>query len=497
MDNLRDLSIEELTELAYGPQPAKKKSRRKQQVVKKKSVRADRGAAVTCGNLTDLGNARRFVAQAAGNMRYLVDRRKWLHWTGQRWELDRTGKALRLARQAVKAIYAEASEALTETDRKALAQHAMRSESESKIRAMVSLAQSEPEMPITFDELDRDPWLLNCLNGTIDLKTGGLREHRREDYISKLAPTEYDPDARSALWESFLDRVLPDPEVQRYVQKALGYSLTGSTGLEKLFFAYGPPATGKSTLLAAVQAAMGDYAATADFETFLQRSHVSGAPRNDIARLAGKRLVCSVEVEDGRRLAEGLINMLTGGDTITARFLYSEAFEFRPQFKLWLAANNRPSISGPEGAIWRRLVQIPFLEEISEAERDPEIKARLRDEGRPAVMAWLIEGCLLWQKEGLQEPEAVKRLTGEYREESDPLRDFIQECCILEPAAQADNAEIWQAYQEWCKANSERYPLGRKRFSQALMARGLDQYQKGASRARTWVGIGLLGATHC
>ena len=208
MDNLSDLSIEELTELAYGPQPAKKTGRRKQQVVKKKPVRADRGAAVTCEN-TDIGNARRFVAQAAGNMRYLVDRRKWLYWTGQRWELDRTGKALRLARQAVKAIYAEASEALTETDRKALAQHAMRSESESKIRAMVSLAQSEPEMPITFDELDRDPWLLNCLNGTIDLKTGELREHRREDYISKLAPTEYDPDARSALWESFLDRVLP------------------------------------------------------------------------------------------------------------------------------------------------------------------------------------------------------------------------------------------------------------------------------------------------
>lgn len=468
--------------------PGKNRNVRVPATVKRAKVAAQ-DIASTYSNLTDMGNARRFVVHADGSMRYLFDRQRWLCWTGKRWAIDSTGEALRLARQAVKGIYAEAAEAPTENDRKALAQHAMRSESESKIRAMVSLAQSEPEIPITLCELDTDPMLLNCENGTINLQTGELRDHRRSDLITKMAPAEYDPEAKSELLESFLERILPDPEVQRYVQKALGYSLTGDTGLEKLFFAYGPPATGKSTLLAAAQAALGDYSATADFETFLQRSNVSGAPRNDIARLVGKRFVCSVEVEDGKRLAEGLVNQLTGGDTVTARFLYSESFEFIPRFKLWLAANNRPSISGPEGAIWRRLVQIPFLEEIPEGERDPEVKARLRGTERPAVLAWLVQGCLAWQRDGLREPKAVQGLTEEYRKESDPLRDFIEECCELTPGAQVGNAEIWRAYQDWAKAGGERYPLGRKRFSQALMARGLDQYRTASERR--WIGIGL------
>lgn len=446
-------------------------------------------------NLTDLGNGKRFAAMADGNMRYLVEQKQWLVWTGRRWTIDKTGAAMRLAKETALSIYGEVDLARDDDERVRIAKHAIRSESENRLRAMINLAKSEPGIPITQGKLDRDLWLLNCENGTIDLRTGELRPHRREDFITKLCPVEYDPEASSALLEFFLQGALPDVDVRRYVQKALGYSLTGSTELEKLFFAYGPSATGKSTLLAAVEATLGDYAATADFESFLQRRHVSGAPRNDIARLVGKRFVVSVEVEDGKRMAEGLINQLTGGDTVAARFLYSEAFEFRPQFKLWLAANNRPSISGPEGAIWRRLVQIPFLEQIPEDERDPEVKARLRDAERSAVLAWLVQGCLLWQEEGLKEPEAVKKLTREYREESDPLRDFLEDCCALSPTAQANNSELWKAYQEWCTSNGVRYPIGRKRFSQTLFDRGFDQYQRGESRARTWIGIGLLNTS--
>lgn len=383
----------------------------------------------------------------------------------------------------------ETALAVDESERKAIAKHAQRSEAESRLKAMISLAESEPGIPITQGEFDRDPWLLNCQNGTLDLRTGELREHRRGDFITRLVPTEYDPGARSELFQAFLDRILPDPEVQRFTQKAAGYSITGSTELEKLFFPYGPAATGKSSLISAMQACMGDYAVMADFDTFLQRSYTTGGARNDIARLAGARLVASIEVEDGKRLAEGLINQLTGGDTVTARFLYAESFEFKPAFKLWLVANNRPSISGPEGAIWRRLVQIPFVQEIPEEERDPTIKAKLQSTERTAVLAWLVEGCLLWQKEGLKEPEAVKRMTGEYKEESDPLRDFIQERCTLDPQAQAGNAEIWSVYQEWAKEAGERWSLGRKKFSQALMARGLDQYRVGSERR--WIGIGV------
>lgn len=426
-------------------------------------------------NLSDLGNGRRFATMAIGKMRYLVERKEWLYWNGRRWQLDKKGVAMELAKRATLSIYSEVEFATDEKERADIAKHAIRSESEARLGAMINLARSEPGIPIAMQELDRNPWLLNCKNGTLDLKTGILKEHRSDDFITKMAPVEYNPNARSSLFTSFIKQVLPNPDVRQYVQKALGYSITGNTGLEKLFFAYGPPATGKSTLMAAVEACLGDYAATSDFETFLQRSHINGAARNDIARLAGKRFVTSIEVEDGKKLAEGLVNQLTGGDTVTARFLYQEAFEFRPQFKLWLAANNRPSISGPEGAIWRRLVQIPFLEKIPEGKRNPDIKARLQDTERPAVLAWLVRGCLSWQNEGLQEPQDIKQLTEEYREESDPLKDFMEECCLLYPTAQAGNTEIWQAYRDWCETNRIRYPLGRKRFTQALMARGLDQ----------------------
>lgn len=441
-------------------------------------------------NLTDRGNGWRLAAAADGNFRFLVERQKWLHWTGKRWEIDQAGAIMQLAKQTAINIYDEIKPAGDEKQRAAIASHALRSESEARLRAMIALAKSEPNIPITATELDKNPWLLNCENGTINLKTGKLQPHNRADFITKMAPAKYDPAARSEAFEAFVARILPAPDVRRFAQKAAGYSASGDTSLEKLFFAYGPAATGKSTLTTAILKALGDYAATADFESFLQRTHATGAPRNDIARLAGRRFVASVEVQDGKRLAEGLINQLTGGDTVTARYLYGEHFEFRPQFTLWLAANNRPTVSGPESAIWRRMVQIPFLEEIPPEERDPALKARLQNEERDAVLAWLVRGCLLWQKEGLQEPQAVQELTAEYREESDPLRDFIDDCCVISAGSQAGNAGLWQAYQNWCKDNSIRYPLGRKRFSQALLARGLDQYR--SANERFWTGVGLV-----
>jgi putative DNA primase/helicase len=287
--------------------------------------------------------------------------------------------------------------------------------------------------------------------------------------------------------------VLPNEENRAFVQRAAGYSLTGDTGEEKLFFAYGPPATGKSTLLRAIAAAIGDYAATADFEAFLINKN-TGGPRNDIARLAGRRFVTSVEVDDGRRLAEGLVNQLTGGDTVTARFLYSESFEFIPQFKLWLAANNRPRVTGTDGAIWRRILQIPFMETIPEGERDPRLKQKLSEKKNlQAILAWLIEGCLEWQRHGLKPPKIVKETTEEYKQEMDPLTGFISDCCIIAGHAQVKNPELWKAYTTWCRENGEKYPLGRKKFTQALSAKGFDQYRDGKNRI--WIGVGLTSDT--
>ncbi len=442
-------------------------------------------------HFTDLGNAMRLVELHGANIRYSYEAKKWYCWNGKYWQEDRTGGVKRLAKKTVRQMYAEAANIQDDRDREAFIKHALKSENENRLKAMVSLAQSEPGIPILLKQFDVDPFLLNCQNGTINLRTGELQEHKRGDYLTKISPIEYNPKIRSKVWETFLDRVIPDPQVRTFVQRFAGYSITGSVQEEVFAFPFGPPATGKSTFLRAIGTTLGDYAATADFEAFLVNKN-RGGPRNDIARLAGKRFVVSVEVEDGRRLAEGLVNQLTGGDVIAARFLYQESFEFVPQFKLWLAANNRPKITGTDNAIWRRILQIPFFEHIPENERDPELKNILCDtKGTgPAILAWLVEGCLMWQKEGLNPPEAVKQTTDEYKQEMDPIAEFLEDRCILASHTQVSNPQLWKAYKSWCEENGEKYPLGRKKFTQALYAKNLDQYHDGTNRI--WTGIGLI-----
>lgn len=439
-------------------------------------------------NCTDLGNALRFVEIIGSDVRYCYQRKKWLYWNGTHWQWDYTGEIMRKAKDVVRSIYAEASVVTEKDKRKEIADWAMKSESESRIKAMVKLAESE--LPITVSDLDRSNWLLNVKNGTIDLKTGELKNHCKTDFITKIAPVIYDPNAKSEIFNKFLERILPDVEVREFVQKAAGYSITGDVSEEKLFFAYGPPATGKSTFLVAVGSTLGDYAATADFEAFLAKGGSSGI-RNDIARLEGKRFVQSVEVDEGKKLAEGLVKQLTGGDVVTARFLHQEFFEFVPTFKLWMAANFRPRINDNDAAMWRRILQVPFDQHIPAEERDPNIKLYLRDpeKGGPAVLKWLVDGCLMWQKEGLTVPAAVSKATKEYQQEMDPLSDFIEDCCVLYSHSKVSNSSLWQAYEDWCKDNGERYPIGRKKFKQRLEDRGFTQYR--TNFQRFWSGIGL------
>ena len=292
--------------------------------------------------LTDLGNAERLVVLFGQDLAW-TEAWGWLVWDGQRWAIDSQRKVEELAVATVRAMYRAAAQLDDPDRRKALASWAQRSESRGRIEAMVALARHMTARKA--DEFDSDPWLLNCANGTLDLRTGELRPHRREDLVTKLAPVIYAPDARSELWERFLREACGgDQDMVAFLQRAVGYSLIGCTGEEKLFLVHGPGATGKSTFLEAVKATLGHYAWTSDFETFLLRR--SGSVRNDIAELAGRRFVISIEVEEGSRLTEGLVKMLTGGDTVRARFLYREAFQFVPQFKLWLAANHAPKAGG-------------------------------------------------------------------------------------------------------------------------------------------------------
>jgi putative DNA primase/helicase len=287
---------------------------------------------------------------------------------------------------------------------------------------MLARAQAERGVAITHNALEVDPWRLTVMNGTLDLRTGEMGEHRREDLYTRFVPVEYDPVAECREWLVFLNRVLNgNEELIAFLQRAMGYSLTGSTGEQCLFFLHGSGANGKSTFLEILRALLGDYAVQADFATFLENRN--DGPRNDIARLFGARVVTSSEVGEGKKVNESLVKSLTGTDRVAARFLYAEAFEFLPTFKLWLAANHKPVIRGTDTAIWRRIRLVPFTVEIPEGERDPELPNRLRAE-LPGILAWAVQGCLLWLESGLGVPDQVRAATDAYRRESDILGAF-------------------------------------------------------------------------
>ena len=436
-------------------------------------------------NLTDLGNAERFVAQHSEKARYCYPWRKWLVWTGARWERDDAGQVHRLAKETVRSIYREASDEEDEDRRKALAKHARNSESETRIRAMVELAKSE--IPVSPDSLDADPLLLNVANGTIDLRTGALREHRREDLITKLAPVEYYPGIAAPTWRAFLERVLPGEELQGFVRRAAGYSATGDTSEQCMFIHHGPGANGKSTFQETIAAALGDYAMRTPTETLLVKR--SGAVPNDVARLKGARFVTASETEEGRRLAESLVKDLTGQDTISARFMWAEWFDFKPTHALHLSTNHKPEIRGTDSAIWRRIRLIPWAVTIPPAEQDKKLAEKLRDE-LPGVLSWIIRGCLEWQSEGLQAPEEVRKATVAYRAEMDVLAAFLADCCLRGADEEEFAGELWGAWKRWCEETGE-HAGTQKRFGGRLAERGFLNHRDSKTGRKVWSGLSL------
>jgi putative DNA primase/helicase len=451
-------------------------------------------------NLTDAGNGERFAAQHRDKIRYCWDWGKWLYYDGKRWNAEvGTEKANRLAVKTARSI-ARKADRLEQDERKKYLRWSYQSESTTRLNGMLQAARAVEPIAAYGKQFDTNNWLLNCLNGTVDLRTGRLRPHNPNDMITKLAPVNYDPNAKSQMWDEFLATVTSgDVSMLEFLQIAIGYSATGSTAEEKLFFIHGPAASGKSTFLESVKAALGGYAQTANFEAFLQRQQVGGA-RNDIAKLNGARLVVSIEVDEGKRLAEGLVKMLTGGDTVSARFLYKEEFEFVPQFKLWLAANDAPKVKDNDEALWRRILHVPFECVIPKEDRDPNIKATLRDtkDSGPAILAWIVKGVLKWQEKGLVVPEVIEASTEEYRQSQDPLRDFFDDECEFDPMVYVGVVELRSAYEQWVKDNGIRYPLGPREFNRRLEARQCERKSKRYVNAigtekigKCWFGVTL------
>lgn len=420
---------------------------------------------------TDVGNAQALVAAHGQDMRYVPRWKTWIVWDGRRWCRDETGEVERRAKSVVRGWMHEAKTMEDKDARAALMKHALRSESSNRIRAMIDLARSEPGVAIDYNELDQRPHLLPVANGTLDLWRGELGPFDRGHLLTKCIPIEYRADAECPVWQNTLSVIFGgDQALIAYVQRAVGYSLTGDTSEQCLHLCHGTGSNGKSTLLDVLGHLAGDYGQQADFTTFLERR--SEGPRNDVARLAGARLVRSSEVGDNKRLNEGLIKSLTGGDTITARFLHSEHFEFVPQFKLWLAANHKPVIRGSDYAIWRRVRLIPFDVTITPEQRDDKLPEKLRAE-LPGILRWAVEGCQMWLEGGLRPPDRVIAATADYRTESDTIAAFLEDCCDLDASFSLPSGSLYSAYQRWCKDNGE-YVLTSTKFGRDLTDRGLS-----------------------
>ncbi|WKZ17748.1 MAG: phage/plasmid primase, P4 family [Candidatus Jettenia sp. CY-1] len=439
-------------------------------------------------NHTELGNAKRLVAHYGEQIRYCFAWKKWLVWDGKTWAIDDNGQIIRLAKETVKRIYQEAVAASDDDVRQKIAKWGIKSEEEKKIKTMISLAQSEESIPISPGKLDGDPFLLNCQNGTIDLRIGKLRAHNPKDFITKVIPVEYNPNAECPIWINFLGTIFYwNYDIIRFIQRAVGYSLTGSTSEQCLFLLHGTGSNGKSTFVKTVSKLLGDFAQAADFETFLVGSN-DGGIRNDLARMKGKRFISAVETDAGKRLAETVIKQLTGGDTISARFLFAEYFDFLPTFKIWLAANHKPNIRGTDHAIWRRIKLIPFNVTIPDEKQDKGLDEKLAAE-LPGILAWALQGCVEWQGGGLQTPDEVKNATNEYRNEMDVLQAFLEECCIINDEVKAKTGVLYEGYKKWCTDNNE-FTLNNRQFGRGLKEKGFQSLQ---SSGNWWRGIGLKG----
>lgn len=435
---------------------------------------------------TDYGNAERLARRHGHDIRH-VGGLGWLVWDGRRWCPDGSGEIMRRAKETVRAGYDELSSIASDDERAAFARHLSASEAEPRLKAMISLASSERRVAAVVGDFDTHPMLLNCANGTVDLRTGELRGHRRDDLITQIAPVAYDPDAICPTWDAFQHQICNgDAELVAFKQRALGYTLTGHTSEHLVFIAYGTGANGKSTELEVIRALMGDYAKTAEFSTFEVKR--GDGPRNDLARLRGTRFVVSSESDQGSALSESVVKSLTGGDTIAARFLHKEHFEFAPTFALWLATNHKPTIRGTDLGIWRRICLVPYEVTIAEEVQDKNLRTKLLAE-LPGILAWVVRGCLMWQQDGLAIPAKIRDVTRAYRTEMDSLGDFLESSCEEGAAKEVDGKVLRQAYVRYCEEMSER-PMTPKALTQALNERGFALSRRGRN-GRFWRGLEL------
>jgi len=441
-------------------------------------------------SFTDLGNAERLVNKYGEDIRYSHQVKSWYIWDTMRFSLDVTSRITELAKETVKEIFIESAKysQLNPRHADALKKHAMKSSMHQRINAMITLAQSDPKVAIDIDKLDTSPWFLNCQNGTLDLRTGELHPHRREHLITKLIPIEYDADAQCPQFLEFLYTIMGrNTDLVSYLKRIFGYALTGTTIEQCIFIFFGIGGNGKTTLLEIIRKVLADYAKNAEFDSFIYR--LNSTIRNDLARLCGSRFVTASEPERNVTLSESLVKQITGGEPITVRLLHKEYFEFFPTFKVFFAVNKKPNIIGADTGIWRRIRLIPFNVTISENQRDKNLLEKLQKE-LPGILSWAVEGCMEWQREGLQEPKEVLEETNYYKYIMDDFADYIADQCIVGPTEYVGTKELFQNYTNWSNYKKLK-SIGKKEFNEKIKERGYTQKRDSKTQGWKWSGIGL------
>jgi putative DNA primase/helicase len=434
---------------------------------------------------TDGWRARQLVRLHGQDMLWSAERDQWYVWDEARFQPDNTNQTRTFTRDVTRLLTEAQRAAIEVGDEKAAAYYAKqasKADTQAKYNAMLTLAQSEPGISVALDWLDADPMLFNVLNGTVDLRTGELLPHKRSDKITKLAPVVYDRAARCPDWDEFLDRIMAaNKRLIAFLQRAVGYSMTGVIRETILLILHGTGANGKTVCIETLTRLLGDYARHSTDNLLVKQfgeKHPAG-----IASLMGARFVLSTELDKDDKLDEGLVKRITGGDTLNARFMGQNPFDFQPSHKIWVTANELPEISGTDKGIWRRIRKIPFSVEIPDDEQKPLDKMlAIFERERSGILNWAIEGCLAWQKDGISEPPEVTDATSEYQAESDVVARFLEDRTTDEPLGEVKASQLFGAFRAWCDLNGESQDMTQQHFGRRMTTKGYERVRKEAGQ---------------
>ena len=451
-----------------------------------------RDGTATTRPLTEYGNAQRLIDSHACDVKYIEGADCFLHWTGNSWQWDTSYSMARtLAAGLHKVVYKEGEQYQQQALK--FAAWSRSSQSESTIKASVSLYKDFPQVRVPLQVIDGNQYVVGVNNArqAIDLKTGVVRPAERSDYLTKTLNVQNLGQALKAQrWLLFLKEVFgDDPELIYWLQRWCGYILTGSTAEQCFLFCYGFGANGKSVLIDTVRYVLGDYARAIASETLTETKRAAGSASPDLADLIGARLALTTESEEGVALAESLLKALTGSDTLTARKLYSAPTQFTPQFKIMMSGNHKPLIKGNDDGIWRRVRLLPFTRTFSDKKRDTHLSEKLRAEAHH-ILAWMVEGCLAWQKDGLADiPTTIKKATEDYREDQDLLGAWLAECCQLSSQYESLSSSLYISYQCWCDKNGLLKSSSRV-FGRRLAERGFTSRKSNSKQF--WAGVEVI-----